>query len=332
MDKVKTKENKNFTKLTHKGISLIVLIVTIIVVIILAAVIILTINKNNPVESAKKAVLMSDIDNIQNSINLQCTNTKETKYLTGKLSEFDIDSKYIEKYNDILYVKNNKVCLDFVSTISTNDIYINNKNTVEVLKENLEICYDGIKEYNKLVNPSFDEGLTGYSKRETPGNKTEVLNENGNNFVRIEMHVSSGNTQYIIASNPNVANEYGDKCYVCVKYRNCSVPTEDGFVINNDIIRLSRYGMGFDQLLLNPVNFINSYNMGWIRISTIRTIASIHSNLGLYVKLGGGPANGQKQEYTVDFDDVYIINLTELFGKGNEPSKNEMDSIFDKII
>ena len=53
MDKKKTKLDKNFIKLTHKGVSLILLIVTVIVVIILAAVIILTINKKNPVNSAK---------------------------------------------------------------------------------------------------------------------------------------------------------------------------------------------------------------------------------------------------------------------------------------
>ena len=33
MDKKKTKVNKNFTKLNHKGVSLIVLIVTIIVTV-----------------------------------------------------------------------------------------------------------------------------------------------------------------------------------------------------------------------------------------------------------------------------------------------------------
>lgn len=34
MDNKKIKVNKNFTKLTHKGVSLIVLIVTIIVIVI----------------------------------------------------------------------------------------------------------------------------------------------------------------------------------------------------------------------------------------------------------------------------------------------------------
>ena len=58
MKKVETKQEDNFTKLTHKrGISLIVLIVTIIVIIIiiiLAAAVILTITKNNPASSAKE--------------------------------------------------------------------------------------------------------------------------------------------------------------------------------------------------------------------------------------------------------------------------------------
>ena len=55
MDKKKTKVNKNFTKLTHKGVSLIVLIVTIIVIVILTVTVILTLSNNNPIESAKEA-------------------------------------------------------------------------------------------------------------------------------------------------------------------------------------------------------------------------------------------------------------------------------------
>lgn len=50
---------------SKKGISLIVLIITIIVVIILAAVVILTINKNNPVESAKEATFKEDVKSFQ---------------------------------------------------------------------------------------------------------------------------------------------------------------------------------------------------------------------------------------------------------------------------
>ena len=53
-----------------KGISLIVLIITIIVVIILAAVVIITINKNNPVESAKEATFKEDVKSFQDDLAL----------------------------------------------------------------------------------------------------------------------------------------------------------------------------------------------------------------------------------------------------------------------
>ena len=53
-----------------KGISLIVLIITIIVVIILAAVVILTINKNNPVDSAKEATFKEDVKAFQDDLAL----------------------------------------------------------------------------------------------------------------------------------------------------------------------------------------------------------------------------------------------------------------------
>ena len=53
-----------------KGISLIVLIITIIVVIILAAVVILTINKNNPVDSAKEATFKEDVKSFQDDLAL----------------------------------------------------------------------------------------------------------------------------------------------------------------------------------------------------------------------------------------------------------------------
>ena len=53
-----------------KGISLIVLIITIVVVIILAAVVILTINKNNPVGSAKEATFKEDVKSFQDDLAL----------------------------------------------------------------------------------------------------------------------------------------------------------------------------------------------------------------------------------------------------------------------
>lgn len=54
----------------NKGISLIVLIITIIVVIILAVTVILTLSKNNPIESAREAKILSSLHNVNDSIEL----------------------------------------------------------------------------------------------------------------------------------------------------------------------------------------------------------------------------------------------------------------------
>ena len=69
-------------KINKTGISLIVLIVTIIVIIILAAVVILTIQKNNPVESAKEAAFKEDIRAYQDELNMYIT--KEYQSMGGQ--------------------------------------------------------------------------------------------------------------------------------------------------------------------------------------------------------------------------------------------------------
>ena len=53
-----------------RGISLIVLVITIIVIIILAGAIILNLTKNNPIESARKAKFLNDIDAFKSELSL----------------------------------------------------------------------------------------------------------------------------------------------------------------------------------------------------------------------------------------------------------------------
>ena len=57
-----------------RGISLITLIITIVVIIILAAAVILSLTANNPINSAKKAALISNRESIMSSINLYYSN------------------------------------------------------------------------------------------------------------------------------------------------------------------------------------------------------------------------------------------------------------------
>ena len=95
MDKKKTKVNKNFTKLTHKGVSLIVLIVTIIVIVILAATVILTLSKNNPIESAREARFKEDIRMFQDELNMYIAS--EYTKLQGQRDKKITALEYTEK-------------------------------------------------------------------------------------------------------------------------------------------------------------------------------------------------------------------------------------------
>ena len=113
----KTEVNKKFTKLTHKGVSLIILIVTIIVIIILASVIILTISKNNPIESAKEAQFKEDIRTFQYELNLYIS--KEYAATGGKrdkkIDELDFEKikEYIpsfsEKYREKIVIQDDEL-------------------------------------------------------------------------------------------------------------------------------------------------------------------------------------------------------------------------------
>ena len=88
---------------SKKGISLIVLIITIIVVIILAAAVIITINKNNPVESAKEATFKEDVRSFQDELNMYISNeyTKLQGMRDSKISTINIPATYSEMKNYI---------------------------------------------------------------------------------------------------------------------------------------------------------------------------------------------------------------------------------------
>ncbi len=53
-----------------KGISLIVLVITIIVIIILAGAVILSLANNNPIASANRATVLSDVANFKSAVAL----------------------------------------------------------------------------------------------------------------------------------------------------------------------------------------------------------------------------------------------------------------------
>ena len=160
--KEKIELNKNFTKLTQKrGISLIVLIVTIIVIIILAAAVILTVEKNNPVESAREAAFKEDLRSFQDDLALSISKDytaqagqRDNKFNADKYTKNgDDDSVYTyipsftKKYEDKFVIVNDE--LKYVGDNEKevkwcNDLVVKTKVPVEWQATIAEVTEDGV--------------------------------------------------------------------------------------------------------------------------------------------------------------------------------------------
>lgn len=104
---MKNERKKDFTKLTHRGISLIVLIITVIVIIILASVVILTMSKNNPIKSSREATFKEDVRSFQEDLLLTISDqyiknqgNRDLKITIWSIpTNFEEMKKYISNYS-----------------------------------------------------------------------------------------------------------------------------------------------------------------------------------------------------------------------------------------
>ena len=166
-----------------KGISLIVLIITIIVVIILAAVVIITINKNNPVESAKEATFKEDVRSFQDE--LAMTVAKEYTDKQGQRDEKISTSEYgkikecipsfSEKYKGKFVIKDDKL-------VGTDKLTKNEKtwseslniSTSDVGNYTPEDCF--LWEGNTIIGLD-EEKLSGVTKIKIPPRCTAIRSD-----------------------------------------------------------------------------------------------------------------------------------------------------------
>ncbi len=86
----------------NKGISLIVLIITIIVIIILAGAVILNLSKNNPIDSAKQARFVSDIDSFKNELTMYILKKQTDTQGTYDSSKLSATKTSLEENGEIL--------------------------------------------------------------------------------------------------------------------------------------------------------------------------------------------------------------------------------------
>ncbi len=178
-------------KNNKRGISLIVLIVTIIVIIILAAVVVLTLSKNNPVESARKARFMEDVRSFQDELALSVSKDyvtkKENRNEKFNATEFNDMKNYIpsftKDYDKKLYVKDDE--LMYVE----DEVTENEKKWLEELgmaKESIVKVPDDWKGFIASVTEDGVPIPIGFTYVEgTKETGTVIKDENDNEFVWI---------------------------------------------------------------------------------------------------------------------------------------------------
>ena len=281
MDKKKTKVNKNFTKLTHKGISLIVLIVTIIVIIILAAVIILTINQNNPLNSAKEAVFREDINNFETELEIYKANMK---YKDENPEELNANKETIpgiqevitsmsNKYAKVLEVRNGKL------------VYIGKD------KEGYRLAYKiGILPEDELVDDEIMEELQPFITEWTvEAGDSITLPLVDHSYVKYDFKVNygDGTGEYKVTS----ANDC-DKTHVYENTGSYQVTITgkcSEFMFSKDstskdkITKIVQWGNVFRDSFWNGVDFLNCTNLtGTIPEPSLNTFKSLTSLTNLF--------------------------------------------------
>ncbi len=111
---------------SKNGITLIALVITIIVLLILAGVTISVLTgENGLLTKTKESVILTEVGEIIDKTKLNSMKDEGVIQITGKLENVDIglSDELIEKYNEILYIKNSEVYLDFIADFPDAPLY-----------------------------------------------------------------------------------------------------------------------------------------------------------------------------------------------------------------
>ncbi len=206
-------------KNNKRGISLIVLIVTIIVIIILAAVVVLTLSKNNPVESARKARFMEDVRSFQDELALSVSKDyvteKENRNEKFNATDFDDMKNYIpsftKDYDKKLYVKDDELMY------LEDEVTENEKKWLEELGIGKKFIAKVPDDWKDFIASLTEDGIPipiGFTYVEgTKETGTVIQDDKGNEFVWIPVDDVSKYTKDFsfpscyIASESNISDD-----------------------------------------------------------------------------------------------------------------------------
>lgn len=149
---------------------------------------------------------------------------------------------------------------------------------------------------NLITNGDFSNGTTGWSGYAS-------VNTVGNNILA---NSPTGEETYGVALSTMANVNIGNKCYVRLRAR-----------------ATSAFCNKIRNLVVDDACFVdNPIQNEWYDFTFIRTATVVDNNIALYHFYADAPtANGKVMEAK----EVMVINLTAIFGAGNEPSKEWCD-------
>ena len=190
--------------------------------------------------------------------------------------------------------------------------------------------------YNDKIDKTSVVQTTGASLSDVMSQKAvtdEIAQLAGDVSVKIENLVVNGNFSSgtngwtVLANTATISDKI---IFNGVTLNNNGVHTDVPSSINNKIylkFKATNEGVAFPAVFIYNYNsFNNSINLGWV-VETASTIFnSLLGGVRIYFRQSTGTTY-----INATIDDVICIDLTDTFGAGNEPTKEEMDLLISTL-
>ncbi len=344
-----------------KGISLIVLVITIIVIIIIAGAIILNLSKNNPIESAKKAKFLNDIDTFKSELSLyelgkmagtdgnydpKLLNADKTGSTDGENTTITdiITSMDKTRYPDILevvagelvYVGNNQDESNWSDgVIEVKDFKINISVIPDTTHFSGTISLTGMMvDVNKIDYYKVYLSTTSGEHGDTPAQEIKKKE------TPVDFNITEGvepNKTYYIIVEVKMSNESN------VRIKEVKVNSSiDSTAPNTPLISLSNYSK---ELLITPVAITLIDNEGGSGINKTGSKYIIDQNSANYaeddniwqagaINLTSGSFIGDVASLGIEVpsDGEYYIHVLSVDNAGNKKSSTSSKVIVDTIV
>jgi len=259
---------------------------------------------------------------------------------SARLNSFNLSSKLLENATE-KYVFNESISVPLNTTIKINYSDIKTADYISVIVDPISknecsnskvkvtnndgkyeydsdlVCdnYIDLEDFNKIKNYNFSNGTTDWSGVDaTISTSSNILTNTGN----------GGNNLPVTSQYTNMESLVDHKIYLYARAR----------LTNSDFTQmtfiLSSSSWNWEEVAFN----YNSRTNVWYDISTITTISASYSGYVRFMLAHGystsAIANGKIMEIDGNTG-VYLIDLTDIYGSGNEPTITQMDKIIENM-